>query len=113
MTIGEKCAAKPMQHDVFVNPSQRYRTAFPFIAELQADIAEGRDRMVAPMAHAAAMPAGTGRLSPIVHHGGETFYLTISLMGLVPRSRLTKPVSTIKQHRDDITRAIAWLLAGI
>ena len=46
---GGKCAGKPMQHEVFVNPSLRFRAMFPFIAELQADVAEGRDRMVAPM----------------------------------------------------------------
>lgn len=34
-------------------------------------------------------------------------------MGLLPRNRLTKPVGTIKQHRDDIVRAIGWLFTGV
>jgi CcdB protein len=103
----------PMQHEVFVNPSQRFRVAFPLIAELQADVAEGRDRMIAPMVPLAAYPASPGRLSPIVEHDGAAFYLVLPLMGRLPRSRLTKPVGTIKQYRDDITRAIDWLFTGI
>jgi hypothetical protein len=39
-----------MQHDVFVNPAPRMRDGFPLIAVLRADITEGRNRMVAPMA---------------------------------------------------------------
>lgn len=102
-----------MQHDVFVNPSDRSRSAFPFVAELQADVAEGRDRMVAPMALVSAVPATPARLSPIVQHGSRAFYLVIPHMGLLPRNRLTKPVGTIKQYRDDIVRAIDWLFTGV
>jgi hypothetical protein len=102
-----------MQHDVFVNPSQRFRNAFPFVAELQADVAEGRDRMVAPMAQLSAVPSTPARLSPVVRHDGHQFYLVMPLMGLLPRSRLTKPVGTIKQHLDDIVRAIDWLFTGV
>jgi toxin CcdB len=101
-----------MQHDVFVNPSQRFRAGFPLVAELQANVAEGRDRMVAPMAPLAAYPGGSGRLSPIVQHGGQAFYLVMPLMGLLPRSRLIEPVGTIRAYRDDIVRAIDWLFTG-
>ena len=31
-----------MQHDIFINPSIGTRAAFPFVAELQVNIAEGR-----------------------------------------------------------------------
>jgi hypothetical protein len=102
-----------MQDEIFVNPSQRFRVSFPLIAEIQADVAEGRDRLVAPMAPFATYSGGPGRLSPIVQHGGSAFYLVLPLMGLLPRTRLTKPVGTIKQHRDDIMRAIDWLFTGV
>jgi hypothetical protein len=65
------------------------------------------------MAHVAAVPSTPGRLSPIVQHNGHAFYLVIPHMGLLPRSRLTKPVGTIKQSRDDIVRAIDWLFTGV
>ena len=102
-----------MQHDVFVNPSTRFRSAFPFVAELQADIAEGRDRMVAPLAPATAIPQTPGRLTPIVRHDGQAYRLFVPLMGLLPRGRLTKPLGTIQEHRDDIVRAIDWLFTGV
>jgi toxin CcdB len=102
-----------MQHEVFVNPSQRFRAAFPVIAVLQADVAEGRDRMVAPMAPFATYSGSPGRLSPIVQYGGATFYLVLPLMGLLPHTRLTKPIGTIRAYRDDIVRAIDWLFTGI
>jgi toxin CcdB len=102
-----------MQHEVFVNPSVRMRPAFPLVAELQADVAEGRDRMVAPMAPVTAVPATPGRLSPIVQHDGQAFYLVLPRMGLLPRTRLTQSLGTIKQYRDDIVRAIDWLFTGI
>ena len=102
-----------MQHDVFVNPSVRMRPAFPWVAELQADVAEGRDRMVAPMTPISAVPATPGRLSPIVQHDGQAFYLVLPRMGLLPRARLTQSQGTIRQYRDDIVRAIDWLFCGI
>ena len=102
-----------MQHEVFVNPGRGFRVTFPLVAELQADVAEGRDRMVAPMAPFAIYSGGPGRLSPIVNHDGAAFYLVLPLMGLLPRNRLKNPVGTIKQHRDDIVQAIDWLFTGI
>ena len=102
-----------MQHDVFLNPAQRFRAAFPFVSEIQADIADGRDRMVAPMAHVSAVPGTPARLSPVVLHGGQAYYLVLPLMGLLPRSRLMHSLGTIRQSRDDIVRAIDWLFTGI
>ena len=102
-----------MQHDVFVNPSVRTRSAFPLVAELQADIAEGRDRMVAPMTPTTSVPVTPGRLSPIVQFDGQAFYLVLPRIGLLPRARLTKSQGTIRQYRDDIIRAIGWLFCGI
>jgi hypothetical protein len=69
--------------------------------------------MVAPMTPITAVPATPGRLSPIVQHDGQTFYLVLPRMGLLPRARLTKSQGTIRQFRDDIVRAIDWLFCGI
>lgn len=64
------------------------------------------------MAPLATYFGGTGRLSPIVQHDGQAYCLVMPLMGLLPRSRLTKPVGTIRAWRDDIVRAIDWLFTG-
>ena len=77
-----------MRHDVFINPAPRSRSAFPPIAVLQADIAEGRNRMIAPMAPRAAMPAAIGRLMPVVRHDGRDYLLAIELMVSIPPNDL-------------------------
>jgi hypothetical protein len=39
--------------------------------------------------------------------------MVLTLMGLLPHTRLTKPIGTIRAYRDDIVRAIDWLFTGI
>jgi toxin CcdB len=103
-----------MQHDVFANPAPRTRAAFPFIAVLQADLsADGRSRLIAPMAPRAALPGAAGRLLPIVRHDGREFLLATELMTSLPVSALRNALGSIAVHRDDITRAIDWLFTGV
>ena len=102
-----------MQHDVSVNPAPRSRSAFPLIAVLQADVAEGRNRMVAPMAPRTAMPGAAGRLMPVVQHDGGEYLLAIELMVSIPPRDLRHAVGSIRSQRDDITRALDWLFTGI
>lgn len=109
-----RCSIRPMQHDVYDNPALRTRSAFPFIAVLQADIAEeGRGRIVAPMAPRAALSGAGGRLLPLVRHGGEDFYLALESMTSLPTRILHNPVGSIARHRDAITRALDWLFTGV
>jgi len=103
-----------MQHEVYENPAPRTRRAFPFIAVLQADIAEeGRGRIVAPMAPRARLPGAVGRLLPVVRYEGEDFYLALEAMISLPVRVLRNPVGSIAGHRDAITRALDWLFTGI
>lgn len=102
-----------MQHDVFPNPAIRSCSAFPFIAVLQADIVEGRNRMVAPLAPREAMPGAAGRLMPVVRHDGRDYLLALELMVSIPPNDLRHAVGSIKSHRDDITRAVDWLFTGV
>ena len=103
-----------MQHDLFANPAARTRRAFPFIAVLQADLAdEGRGRVVAPLAPRQAMPGAVGRLLPIVRHDGTEFLLALELLTSVPVSALRHRLGSIAQHRDDITRGLDWLFSGV
>jgi toxin CcdB len=102
-----------MQHDVHVYPGPRTRPTVPFIAELQTDVADGRQRIVAPLVPARFFAGAAGRQIPLVHHDGEAYHLIIPSMVLVPRSRLANPVGTIRAYRDEIVRAIDWLFTGI
>jgi len=100
-----------MQHDLFANPANGTRRAFPLIAVLQADLAsEGRGRIVAPRR---SMPDAVGRLLPIVKHEGVEFLIALELMTSVPIRVLRPKLGSIAQYRDDITRALDWLFTGV
>ena len=103
-----------MQHDVHDNPAPRTRRAFPFIAVLQADLAnEGRSRIIAPMIPREAIAGAAGKLLPVVRHADEEFHLALELMTSLPVSALRNPVGSIADHRHDITRALDWLFTGV
>ena len=103
-----------MQHEVYDNPAPRTRHAFPFIAVLQADIAEeGRGRIVAPMVPRSRLPGAAGRLLPVVKLGDEDFYPALKSMTSVPVRVLRHPVGSIAGHGDQITRALDWLFTGV
>jgi hypothetical protein len=50
-----------MQHDVFVNPNRQTREAFPFIAVLQADVADSKERIVVRAFHGRRMDDAAGK----------------------------------------------------
>jgi hypothetical protein len=50
---------------------------------------------------------------PVVAHDGSDYGLLLPLMGAVPVRLLRHAVGSIAQHRDDITRALDWLLWGV
>ena len=100
-TNSAPCTATAMQHDVFINPAPRSRSAFPPIAVLQADIAEGRNRMIAPMAPRAAMPAAIGRLMPVVRHDGRDYLLAIELMVSIPPNDLRYAAGDMPSARSE------------
>ncbi|HEY4045057.1 MAG TPA: CcdB family protein [Rhodopila sp.] len=100
-----------MQHELFVHPNKRARAIYPLLVVLQADIAEGNERVVAPLTYASVEPSS--RMRPQVSHGGEKFIVVMRLLGLVPARFLRHPIGSIAQHRDDLTRALDWLFFGI
>jgi hypothetical protein len=85
----------------------------PFIVELQANVVDGRDRIVAPLIPATSLVTAAGRQIPLIHYDGTAYHLIVPSMVLVPRGRLRHPVGTIRAYRDDIVRAIDWLFTGL
>jgi toxin CcdB len=101
-----------MQHDLFANPNRRERPGFPLIVALQADVADGQYRVVAPLT-IATLRAPQSRLVPIVVHGDQKYVVIFNLMTNLPARLLRHPVGSIAQYRDDLTRALDWLFFGI
>ncbi len=99
------------QHDLFVHPNRHARSAYPLIVVLQADVAEGAERVVAPLARADSSPPS--RMRPMVRHDGREFIVIIRLLGLIPTRLLRHPVGSIAAYQKDIVRALDWLFCGI
>jgi hypothetical protein len=100
-----------MQHDLFVHPNRLARASYPFIVVLQADVAEGAERIVAPLAHKGNEPIS--RMRPLVLHDKTEFIVIMRLLGVLPMRFLRHPVGSIAQYREDLTRALDWLFFGI
>jgi toxin CcdB len=100
-----------MQHDLFVHPNRRLRASYPLVVVLQADVAEGDERVVAPLSRTIA--GGPSRMRPLIQHDGEAFIVIMRLLGIVPYRLLRHPVGSVAPYRDDLTRALDWLLLGI
>src|SRR4051794_31810378 len=96
-----------MQHRLFVNPNRHGRSSYPLVVVLQADVAEGSERIVAPLSRAEGeMPS---RLRPIVLHDDVAFMVMMRLLGILPDRLLRHPVGSIAHYREDLTRALDWL----
>jgi toxin CcdB len=103
-----------MQHELFANPNARSRRAFPFVVVLQSDVADSDTRLIAPLApHAGPLASGSSRALPLVNHDGGRYAIALPLIGTLPRNRLRDAAGSVAAYRDDITRALDWLLFGI
>jgi len=100
-----------MQHDLYVHPHPRARAAYPLIAVLHADVAEGDERVVAPLIRGAEVRPS--RMRPRIQHEGDDYQVLVRLLGLVPTRLLRHPVGSVAAWRDDLTRALDWLFFGI
>lgn len=102
------------QHDLFPNPNARSRRAFPLLVVLQADMAEGDRKLVAPLApYIAPFTSAQSRALPIIEHDARRYAVALPLISSVPRNVLRRAVGSLADYRADITRALDWLFFGI
>jgi hypothetical protein len=102
-----------MQHDLYANPDRHRRVAYPLIVQLQANIVEGPERIVAPLTHADALPGPESRMRPRVRHDDRDYVVVMRLMSPLPVRLLRHPVGSIAAWRDDINLALDWLFFGL
>jgi toxin CcdB len=102
------------QFDVFANPINRARHAYPFLVILQSDVAQsGRERSVAPAAPRVSFPPIPGRLTPIVTINRDDFVLLVPSLTAIPVQSLGTAVASLVDRREDILAAIDHLLSGV
>jgi toxin CcdB len=103
-----------MQHELYANPNPRSRRAFPFVVVLQADLAEGDRRLVAPVApYVAPFTSVQTRALPLIQYDAARYTVALPLISSLPRNVLRRAVGSLADYRDDITRALDWLFFGI
>jgi len=101
------------QFDVIGNPVPRGRPALPFVTILQSDLADtGTDRVVAPLAPAAAMPLLAGRLIPIVRVDGRDYALLVPALTTLRATDLRQVVASLADERARILAALDYLFIG-
>ena len=106
--------APMMQHELFANPNPRSRRAFPLVVVLQADVAVGETRLVAPLAlHAGPLARTPSRALPVIDHDGGRYAVALPLISALPRNQLRIALGSLASYRDDLTRALDWLFFGI
>jgi hypothetical protein len=103
-----------MQHDLFTNPNARSRRAFPLVVVLQADIADGDRRLVAPLApHTGPLASAASRALPLIDHDNRRYAVAMPLISTLPRNQLRHSVGSLASYHDDISRALDCLFFGI
>ncbi len=99
---------------VLDNTIPRARRAFPFVAILQADLADtGSDRIVAPLAPSAPMANLVGRLMPIVKVRGLEHVLIVPRLAAVPAVDLRAVKDSLSTYRNEIIAALDLLFLGV
>ncbi|MFU8857118.1 MAG: CcdB family protein [Deferrisomatales bacterium] len=102
------------QFDVHRNPRPASREEVPYLIDLQNDLLDSlATRVVAPLVRYEHMPTPARYLNPVFDVRGERVVLSTAELAGVGRHELGEVVGSLADHRDEIIRAIDFLLSGI
>ena len=102
------------QFDVYTNPNPETKPDMPFLLGLQSDLLDPlATRVVIPLVRCASMPQPVRHLNPVFEVLGERVVLSTAELAGVPRTALGEVVGSLSQHRDDVVRAVDFLISGI
>ena len=63
---------------------------------LQADVAEGETRLIAPLApHIGPLASAASRALPLIDHDDKRYAVTLPLISSLPRHQLRNPVGSL------------------
>jgi len=98
-----------MRFDVYRMPDPDY----PFAVDIQADFMSHLDsRIVIPVQRRTKVGEIISMIHPVIDIEGEPCVLATHALGSVPRRALTRPVASLVDHQDEITRALDLLFTG-
>jgi toxin CcdB len=88
--------------------------AFQYVVDVQSKILDMlATREVVPLFLLSSTHQPILILNPIVQINDKSYYLATHEMGAVTTKALTKPVTSLAEHRDEIIAAIDFLTTGV
>lgn len=102
------------QFDVYANPLPAARHAYPYLVLLQSDVtADGRDRIVAPLALRRSLTPVAGRLTPVVRLGTTEYVVLVHALTAIRTRDLVDAHGTLAESRAEMLAAIDYLYFGV
>lgn len=96
--------------DIHKNPGQ----GGGYVVDIQAPLlAHLKTRVVIPLLPHDTAPLPAKGLNPIFELGGADHVLATQFMSAVMTSELGPPMGSLRQHRDEIIRAVDIVLTGV
>ena len=102
------------QFTVYRNKSQRTRSTFPLLLDVQSDLLDQlHTRVVIPLTKTSALAKKPlSNLTPALKFDGETYVLVTPQLAGIARSDLGAPAGSVAGQRQAILAALDFLLVG-
>lgn len=102
------------QFEVYPNPVRVRRDIYPYVVQLQSDLAAAnlREVLAAPLVPASLLNGCGSVLLPVVNVGSEAFTLCVPMLGAIPSIRLGQPIGEVREARWSILGAVDRLFTG-
>lgn len=102
------------QFDVYRNPGQTTKGAYPFIVDIQNALLDDiATRIVVPLGSTDEfIKRVMVNLTPEVKYKGKTYLLAIPQIASVPTKILREPDGTLIEYRNEIISALDFAISG-
>ena len=102
------------QFEVYRNTNPATSAEIPFLLDIQSGLLEPlATRVVVPLLAHTVVPRPARHLNPVFEIQGERVVMSTAELAGVPRSVLGLKVASLEAHRDEIVRALDFLIAGV
>ena len=103
------------QFDVYQNPSQNTRNAFPYLIDIQTPaISDIATRIVIPLGRLQNFKnTSMNNLTPEIEYDGEKFLLLTPQIASIRSKTLCDPIGSLEHFRDEIIAVIDFAITGI
>ena len=102
------------QFDVHRNPNPETNGEVPYLVNLQSELLDPlATRVVAPLVKQSSMPKPARILNPVFEVHGERVVMSTAELAGVTVDAVGEVVGSLGGQRDEIIRAIDFLLSGV